>query len=146
MSAPRLARRLAGAGSATVMLITGLVGVGFTSAAPAAAKPVGGQSSTAVGDGEYGVLAACGDTQDVTLRRGIFVAGEAHWTVGCSNNNVTITGWAKDRRADGLCVQVYALIGTTWHYGPKACPSGIVKEFELNGSGRPIEVYARLIG
>ncbi|MEU4677936.1 hypothetical protein [Micromonospora sp. NPDC023737] len=125
------------------MLAAGLVG--FGSASPALADVNPGDTESAAGS-KFGTLAECGDVEDVELRPGGILAGEAHWTVGCPNStDVEITGWSEDHRSDGLCVQVYALIGSTWHYGPRSCPNGNVDEFELSGSGRPIEVYARLI-
>ncbi|MEU0156820.1 hypothetical protein [Micromonospora fulviviridis] len=125
------------------ILAAGLVGFGSVSPALADGKP--GTTAPAPAGG-FGTLALCGDTEDVNLYNGGIKAGEAHWTVGCPNSTaVKITGWSEDHRADGLCVQVYALIGSTWHYGPRSCPNGDVDNFELNGSGRPIEVYARLI-
>lgn len=143
MSRRRWASRLASVGAAA-MLAAGLVGFGSASPALADVKP--GASAGAAGGSDFGTLALCGDTEDVTLWNNGRKAGEAHWTVGCPNSSdVTITGWSKDTLSDGLCVQVYALIGSTWHYGPRSCPNGDVDNFELRGSGRPIEVYARLV-
>jgi hypothetical protein len=68
--------------------------------------------------------------------------GEAYWRLTCSGNNVTITGWVKDTKADGKCAYVRAEGGgRTANPLAKACPKGKVTHFTWTVPGREINAY-----
>ena len=85
----------------------------------------------------------CGDVRDV------YTSGaEAHWTIGCTSGQISVTGWLKDTDADGQCAQTYAyfpLYGST-QYSRKVCGKGNSEEFWFSDEGTSANVYLREIG
>ncbi|MFC4337883.1 hypothetical protein [Salininema proteolyticum] len=91
--------------------------------------------------GDIGTQASCGDTEDVYIN-----GGEAHWTINCSGGETTISGWHKDTKADGRCVQVYGSVSGNSFITPRACPSGEREIWSRTVSGTSnIKVYARTL-
>jgi hypothetical protein len=73
--------------------------------------------------------AGCGERNDVHTS-----GGEAHWTLGCAGNGISVDGWVKDTDADGQCAEVNAFFPAdgSWR-SAKACPKGKVQKFTLSG-------------
>ncbi|MFI1828171.1 hypothetical protein ACH41E_17240 [Streptomyces sp. NPDC020412] len=59
----------------------------------------------------------------------------AHWTLSCSGNNVTMSGWVQDTKADGKCAKVRINAGNGAHQAPTACGSGVRKPFKFTFQG-----------
>ncbi|WP_156937714.1 hypothetical protein [Haloglycomyces albus] len=91
-------------------------------------------------------LSGCGESKTVTLGYWPRTAGKASWYVSCSNGRVRISGWHKDLRSDGKCVQVYGSVSGSWFSTPKACPEGERESWSRYRYGTgTIKVYARLV-
>jgi hypothetical protein len=76
----------------------------------------------------------------------VYTSGaEAHWTVTCSGGRVYVDGRVKDTAADGYCAQAKALIGSTWYYSARACPSGTTKYYSWSGPGNSASVYLQKV-
>jgi hypothetical protein len=72
--------------------------------------------------------------------------GEAAWSLSCSGNKITITGWVKDTKADGKCAYVKAEGGgRTANPLAKACPKGKVTHFTWTVPGSEINAYLYVI-
>ena len=88
-------------------------------------------------------MGGCGE------RRDVYTSGaEAHWTINCHPEGVSVVGWVKDTDADNQCAEVYAFFpadGQTRH-SPRACPEGDVEPFDLRGPGSSANVYLREVG
>lgn len=68
--------------------------------------------------------------------------GEAYWTLSCSGNKITMTGWVKDTKADGKCAYVKAIFANGDSPTPaKACPKGDETSFSWSGPGRLANGY-----
>ncbi len=108
---------------------------------PAAA--CGGLLVSTAGTASASALGGCGDTKDASTS-----GAEGHWTISCSGGKVSVTGWVKDKDADGQCAQVYAYFPASgkYKYSAKACPKGNVKNFTLTDKGSSANVYLREIG
>lgn len=60
----------------------------------------------------------------------------AGWTLRCSGNNVTVSGWLQDTRADGKCAKVRINASKNGAYKPKtACSSGVREQFTFTFNG-----------
>ncbi len=68
--------------------------------------------------------------------------GQANWRLYCHGNNITITGWVKDTRADGKCAYIRAE-GNGRFRTPlaQACPKNTVRHFTWTIPGRQINAY-----
>ncbi|GAB1539543.1 hypothetical protein NUACC21_22100 [Scytonema sp. NUACC21] len=70
------------------------------------------------------------------------VGGQASWSLSCSGNKITITGWVKDTKADGKCANVKAEGGGQYKNPlATACPKGKVTHFTWTVPGREIKAY-----
>ncbi|NXY97811.1 hypothetical protein HYE82_26220 [Streptomyces sp. BR123] len=67
----------------------------------------------------------------------------AHWTLSCSGNNVTVSGWLQDTRADGKCALVRINAGNGEYKTKSACGSGVREQFSFTFKGTK-EAQARL--
>ena len=104
----------------------------------AVAGLVGGGAVVAAGPASADT---CPKTRDVSIS-----GGESHYTISCSGGNVYVSGWLKDTKADGKCVQVKAQIGSSTFYSNQACPSGEVEYFGTwSGGGNTAYVYTYTI-
>ncbi|MBW4421883.1 MAG: hypothetical protein KME13_22130 [Myxacorys californica WJT36-NPBG1] len=70
--------------------------------------------------------------------------GEAAWSLHCNGNKITIDGWVKDTKGDGMCAWVKAfgnggMPGSMPH--AKACPKGKVTDFQWTTNGTEINAY-----
>ena len=83
---------------------------------------------------------SCPATRDVYIN-----GGESHYTITCSGSRVYVNGRVKDTKSDGNCVQVKALIASTWYYSNQACPNGEVEYFSWSGTGRSASVYTYIV-
>ncbi|MFD0557163.1 hypothetical protein FB566_2419 [Stackebrandtia endophytica] len=92
-----------------------------------------------VGPVGFALQTECGESRDAVI-----AGGEAYWTAACSGATMTVTGWVRDTAADGMCARVKALLGGTWKYSERACPSGTTKNFTLSGTESDAEVYLYL--
>jgi hypothetical protein len=84
----------------------------------------------------------CGDQpKNVTV-----VGGQASWSLYCSGNKITITGWVKDTKADGKCAHVKVEGGgKTVNPLKTACPKDTVNHFTWTTSGNEIKAYLYVI-
>jgi hypothetical protein len=74
------------------------------------------------------------------------IGGEAAWSLYCSGNKITITGWVKDTKADGKCAHVKVEGGgKTVNPLKTACPKDTVKHFTWTTSGNEIKAYLYVI-
>ncbi|MEU2393527.1 hypothetical protein [Streptomyces sp. NPDC007369] len=59
----------------------------------------------------------------------------ADWTLSCSGNNVTVSGWVQDDRADGKCALVRINAGNGDYRTKSACGSGVREQFSFTFKG-----------
>ncbi|MDP5314390.1 hypothetical protein [Streptomyces poriferorum] len=59
----------------------------------------------------------------------------AGWTLRCSGNNVTVSGWLQDTRADGKCAKVRINAGNGAYKPKTACSSGVREQFTFTFNG-----------
>ncbi|HET9381097.1 MAG TPA: hypothetical protein VFP69_09740 [Streptomyces sp.] len=60
---------------------------------------------------------------------------EAHWTLRCSGNNVTVAGWLEDTRWDGKCAVVRINAGNGGYNTKQACSYGTREHFSFTYGG-----------
>ncbi|MFD7551464.1 hypothetical protein [Streptomyces sp. NPDC059816] len=59
----------------------------------------------------------------------------AHWSLSCSGNNVTVSGWVHDTGMDGKCAKVRINAGNGRYEDPDACGSGVRTNFSYKFKG-----------
>ncbi|WP_055600594.1 hypothetical protein [Streptomyces aureus] len=59
----------------------------------------------------------------------------AGWTLRCSGNDVTVSGWLQDTRADGKCALVRINAGNGEYRTKSACGSGVREQFSYTFKG-----------
>ncbi|MDX2561195.1 hypothetical protein PV371_16210 [Streptomyces sp. TX20-6-3] len=55
----------------------------------------------------------------------------AGWTLRCTGNNVTVSGWVQDTRADGKCALVRVNAGNGEYRTKSVCGSGVREQFSF---------------
>jgi hypothetical protein len=92
------------------------------------------------------IMATCGKTYDVYVGPTSNRRGESHYSISCSGGKSTASGWLKDTRADGKCIQVKIVWPDNGadEFSKKACPDGEVQYFGFTGKGK-IEVYTMTV-
>ena len=60
---------------------------------------------------------------------------KAGWSLRCSGNSVTVSGWLEDTRMDGKCAVVRINAGNGAYTAPKACSSGVREQFSYTFNG-----------
>ncbi|KQX50089.1 MULTISPECIES: hypothetical protein [unclassified Streptomyces] len=59
----------------------------------------------------------------------------ASWSLRCSGNNVTVSGWLQDTSMDGKCAKVRINAGNGQYKAETACNSGVRKQFSFTFKG-----------
>ncbi|MFE7046278.1 hypothetical protein ACFU9X_44980 [Streptomyces atratus] len=64
----------------------------------------------------------------------------ASWPLHCSGNNVTVSGWLQDTRADGKCALVRINAGNGDYQPKSACSSGTREQFSFTFHGTKVRL------
>ncbi|MEU9204448.1 hypothetical protein [Streptomyces sp. NPDC048332] len=65
----------------------------------------------------------------------VISGASANWSLRCSGNNVTVSGWLQDTRADGKCAKVRINAGNGVYRTKAACSSGVREQFTFTFKG-----------